>query len=86
MTNKKPQELAKPLPPINDNILQLKRANFIKDIPIFLNFVNKVEAGEFELTIKTPPGQNTSFLFIYNLATRKTCMVPLTSVASFDLS
>jgi len=86
MANNKPQQSKQELPPVNDNILSLKRVHFIKDIPVFLNYVNEVVAGEYELTIKVPNGQTTSFLYIHNILTKKTCLVPLTSVASLDLS
>ena len=72
--------------PINDNVLNLKSVAFIKDIPIFLNYTNRIDTGLFELYIKTPAGQDTSFLFIKEKKTNKICMVPLTSVASMDLS
>jgi len=85
-SNKPQQHIKQELPPVNDNILQLKRVNFIKDIPIFLNFMNRIDSGEYELTIKTPPGSGVSFLFIHNVIAKKTCVVPLTSVASFELS
>jgi hypothetical protein len=58
---------------------QLKAAYFIQDIPIFLNYKNKVTCEEFELTIRS------GFLFIKDNKKGHTMLVPLTSVASADL-
>ena len=86
MANNKPQTLQPSVPPINDNVFNLKRVHFIKDIPIFLNFVNKVEGQFYDLVIKTSPHTNITFLYITDKKTKQVCLVPLSSVASADLS
>lgn len=65
--------------PINTDVFKVKAAYFIRDIPIYLNYVNKVTSGQYVLTIK---GQ---FLFIFDKEKEYTMLVPLTSVASADL-
>ena len=86
MVNNKPQIAKQELPSINDNIFQLKRVYFLQDIPIFLNFVNKVEGQFYDLVIKTSPHTNITFLYITDKKTKQVCLVPLSSVASADLS
>lgn len=77
MSNNK-KELPKE-PVINTEIFKLRAAYFNHDIPIYLNYVNKVVAGQYTLTIKG------NFLFIYDETKEYTMLVPLTSVASADL-
>lgn len=52
---------------------------FLQDIPIFLNYKNKVTCEEFDLTIKG------NFLFIYDKNKQFNMIVPLTSVASAEV-
>lgn len=62
------------------NVFKVRAAYFIRDIPIYLNLQNKVTCGEYELTIRE------NFLFIKDTKKEYTMLVPLTSVASMDIS
>ena len=75
MVNKKPEpahiELA---------AIQLSQATFMRSTLIFLNYADKVSKKDFELYIKG------GLLWIYDPKNQKTSLVPLSNVASAEVS
>ncbi len=63
----------------NNKKLEIQSASFTQDLPIFLNFQNKVTCEEFELSIEN------NLLYVFNRKTSKTEIVPLYHIAVLSL-
>lgn len=58
--------------------IKIKSAFFIRDIPIFLNYQNKISNDDFFLTIKG------ELLCVQNKKTQLWSLIPLFNVASME--
>lgn len=60
--------------------IKVNKVNFTQDILVFLNYMNRIVAGDYELTIIG------NFLYIKDTKKRAiTCIVPLTNVGSAEI-
>lgn len=58
--------------------MKLNKVLFKQDLPIFLNYRNKIECGEYELHLRD------NLLVIRNVHSGKVCLVPVSNIACME--